>query len=63
MDYLAIKDLKINQRFQLAGDVYNVRNVDYDDDYKTYRVTARAAGAEHNIELRVPEGTLFATLR
>lgn len=62
MEYPDIEELQINQRFALAGSVYTVRKVDYDDDYQVYKVTARAPEADYNLELRVPEGTPFLTV-
>lgn len=62
MNYPDISELQIDQRFTMGGCLYVVRNVDYDDDYEVYRVTARSVEAVHNLELRVPAGTPFLTL-
>lgn len=58
-----IGDLQINQRFTLGGDVYTVRNVDYDEDYGLYKVTARGTVVSRDLELRVPAMTPFVVLR
>lgn len=57
-----VDELKINQRFILAGDVYIVQNVDFEIDYNMYKITARNNDYENPLELRVPANTPFATL-
>ena len=59
-----IEDLRINERFLMAGQTYVVINVDYKFDYNHYVVTARSQDTVlyTMLELKIQSRTPFRTL-